>query len=577
MWSAIHRSRETMDLFDVDRTEMIRDFAGPLYSPYNTMGRARYINKLNTTANIYQQALVFNQPQCKINSFKQENWPFCKKYEVNVNKVACNMDLRTTLQECVMDAFFLMGAVKVRMADAGLSEIEPNVWLDVGKPWVDRISFSDLILDMPGKSIRSMRFYGDKYRAPYDAVRQRDDYDEKVLKKLAPSSKTNQNISGDRADMIATGNAVDDDELEPMLWLYDIYLPGRGDEPGLLVTMSGDNDTLPPLKVQKWYGHKQGPYKFLTLGYVPDNVMPSTPAQQLVLLDRLMNTLYSKLADQAKQQKNFVLGQKGGEQDMTTVKRAKNGEYVLVTDPKGSVPISFPGADANGNAFFLAAGEIYNTQSGNERSLGGLATEADTATQEQMLARGSGGRIAFMKSQVYQFASDILREIGQLMWQDEALQVESSMEVENTGYRIDTSWKPGKRQGIKDHYEFSVEPNSMSVNMPEQKISKLDNFIQKFITIQPAIQGGLIDGMEYAKLNAEYMNMPEIIKIVKEIQQPGVELQGDHGATKAPVTTRNENRSSSSGGPKGGGMSEVMGQMMQANKGGGGVKIGGAT
>ena len=596
LWSAINRSRETMDLFDIDRTEMLRDFAGPLYSPYSPRERARYVNKLNTTACIYQQALCFQTPQCKIDSFNQKLWPECRKYEVNCNKVAANIDLRTTLQECVLDAFFLMSAVKVRMADAGLTEIEPNVWIDAGKPWVDRISFSDLILDIPAKSLRTMRFYGDRYRASFDAVRDRDDFDRKVLDKMAPSSKQNQNADSDRADMIATGNAVDDDELEPMCWLMDIYLPGRGNEAGQLVTFCADNNTLPPLKVQKWYGTRQGPYKFLSFGWVPDNIVPDAPAKQLVLLDRLMNTLYGKLAHQAKRQKNIVMVPKGQEQDGMALKKAVDGEFPMVIDPKSAVPVSFPGVDGNTHAFFLAAAEVYNTQSGNERVLGGLGTDADTATQEQMLARGTGGRIAFLKAQVYNFASDIFREMGALMYDDETLTVRSSMEVEQTGYRIDTSWKPGEikkntRRAMKeaypderfsdddlrDHYEFQVKPNSMSFSPPEAEVQKLDNFIQKFVMVQPAIQAGLIDGMEYAKLNAEYLNMPQIMRIVKQLQEVGQETQGDHAATKPAVTSRENVRKNVSQGPQGQGIQAVMGQMMQGNKGGGGVKVGAGT
>jgi hypothetical protein len=588
LWSAIHRSRETMDLYDLDRTEIVRDFAGPLYSPYNPRDRAQYIHKLNTTGNIYTQVLCFNQPRCTIDSFNQRLYPACRKYETNVNKVAANMDLRTTLQECVLDAFFLMSAVKVRMADAGLAEIEPNVWLDVGRPWVERVSWSDLMLDMPSKSLRSMRFFGDRYRAPFYAVRDRDDFDESVTKKMAPSSKQNQNAEADRADMIATGNAVDDDELEPMCWLLDVYLPGRGDEPGQFCTLCADNDTLWPLKVQKWYGHKQGPYKFLSFGWVPDNPIPDAVAPHLVLLDRLMNSLYAKLAKQAKRQKSFVLGPKGSEQDVRTVMNTPDGGYSLVVEPKSAMPVNFPGVDGNTHAFFLAAAEVYNTQSGNERALGGLATEADTATQEQMLARGAGGRIAFLKSQVNQFASDIMREIGCLMYDDETLTVHSSMEIEQTGYHVDTSWRPGEvkdetrrimeedyppqKHGkfndreLRDHYEFQVKPNSMSYVPPEMEVQKIDNFVQKFIMIQPAIMAGLIDPIEYARLNAEYLNLPQLLRIVKQLQQVGQESEGDHAATKAPVTSRETVRNNRSQGPQGTGMQAVLGQVMQGNR-----------
>jgi hypothetical protein len=294
--------------------------------------------------------------------------------------------------------------------------------------------------------------------------------------------------------------------------------------------------------------------------------MPSTPAQNLALLDRLSNRLYRKLSNQADRQKNIVAVDKGDEADAQIAKDAKDGEYVTFRNTASLKPIQFPGVDGNTHAFFLAAAEVYNTQSGNERAIGGLGEEAGTLGQEQLIQGHAGGRVGFMKAAVYQCASNVLRKIGSLMWEDESLKVDSSMEVENTGYHIDTSWKPGDREGLKDHYEFSVEPNSMSYMPPEMKLQKLYDFIGKYVMVQPAIQAGLIDGVELARIAAEYENMPEIVRIVKQLQQAGQEIEGDHGATKAPVTTRENVRKNVSKGPQGQGMQAVMGQMMQGKQ-----------
>lgn len=562
LWKAIYSSRNMIDLFDGDRTAMLRDYGGTLYTPYRRMGPTRYVNKLQSTARIYQMALAFNNPQCKITSFDQKNWPFCRKYEVNANKVAANINLNVTMQDTVLDAFFLMGTVKVRMADAGLKEIEPNIWLDPGKPWVDRVSLSDVILDMSARSVRNMKFYGDRYRAPFDAVRNRDDFDSAVTKKLTPTQKLNQNSSSERADAIASGNSVDDDELEPMCWLMDLYFPRER----VFVTMSADQDNLAPLKVTDWEGSDQGPYKFLAFGTMPDNVMPTSPAQQLVLLDRLMNRLYRKLADQAKRQKSFFLVPKGGENDGTVIKDAEDGEYVTVVDPKNVVPVNFPGIDANTNAFFLAAQEIYNVQAGNERSIAGLGEEAGTLGQEQQIAAHAGGLIGYLKGQVNTFASEVLREIGCLMWDDETLTVDSSTEVENTGYMVDSSWKPGDRKGLKDHYDFRVEPESMVYRPAESKLKTLNEFAQGYLQMLPAIQAGIFDGQEYARIWSEYTYTPEILRLVKQMQQqPGDDGGDPHQATKAPNTSREVIRRSQNSGPRGQGMQAVLGQEMQAN------------
>ena len=558
---AIKTSRDALDPFRKSRLEMIRDYVGSWYSG----GGARfqtYVNKLNQTAGIYQMAMAFNNPQVKIASFNPMLWPFARKYEVNVNKVVANIDLKTTLQAAVLDAFFLMGICKVRLADAGFVETEDNVWIDLGKPWVDRVSFDEVILDVSAKDRRAMRFCGDRYRVSHRKVLERDDFDAKVVKQLSPTSKFNQDSGGEFASQIASGSAVDDDELEPMLWLEDVYLP----ETRQLVTFAPDSIDLPPLKVMDWDGHPQGPYKFLGLGLVPDNIIPSAPSQNLKGLHDLTNRLYRKLSAQASRQKNNVLFEPGSEDDAKRQKDAKDGEYIKSRNPKGLLPISVPGVDGPTHAFFLAAQEIYNTQAGNERMIGGLGAETDTVGQEQIIQSHASGRIAFMKAAVNEFASEICREIGGLMFDDEALTVDSSMEAEHTGYYVDTSWRPGEREGLKDHYDFSVEPNSMTYQPPEAKLQFIMQYVQAVGTAIPLVQAGILDIQALTKMASEYRNIPELQRIFKFMVQQAGQLEGggdQHAATKAPVTTRQVVRNNRSTGPQGGGMAAVLSQMMQ--------------
>ena len=269
-------SRDALDPFRVIRAEFIRDFTGSWYSK---SGARLYtlVNKLNQTARIYSMALAFNNPQCKVSSFNPQLWPFCRKYEVNINKVVANIDLKTTLQAGVLDAFFLMGIFKCRMADSGYVQTEDNVWIDPGKPWVDRVSFDDVVLDFSAKDIRAMRFIGNRYRVSYRRLMERDDFDKKVLGRVTPTSKFSVDSAGNRASNIASGWQVEDDELEPMCWLEDVYLP----ETRQIVTFYSDDESLPPLKVMDDDSGPMGPYETLGLGLVPDNIIPSSPAQNL--------------------------------------------------------------------------------------------------------------------------------------------------------------------------------------------------------------------------------------------------------------------------------------------------------
>lgn len=563
--TAIQSSRDAMNTWRDTRTGMLRQYVGSMYGLHGPKMTV-YVNNLNRTANIYQMALAFNCPQVKITSFDQKLWPFCRKFEINVNKCISNIGLNLTLQECVLDAFFLMGICKVRMADAGEQEISPDVWVDPGKPWAEQISFDNSILDLSAGAPRKMRFFGDKYRAAISTIRNRDDFEHKVAMKVASSSKYTYDSGSNYASEIASGSRVDDDELEPMAWLEDVYVPQTKE----LITFSADNTSLAPLKVQKMDENDFGPqgnYEFLGFGIVPDNLFPSSPAQQLVALDLLMNRLYRKLSQQAQRQKNTVAYPPGGEDDAKRGMEAVDGAYWKCRDPKSLQPINFPGVDGNTNAFFLAAQEVYNTAAGNERAIGGLGQDAETLGQEEIVQGHAGGRIGYMKGQVNAFASNICRKLGHLMYDDEAMTIDSSMEVEGTGYRVDTSWRPGEREGKRDYYDFSVEPNSMAYSPPEAKVQKIFRYLAAVSPMLPMVQAGILDIQELTRLVAEYENIPEMEKIFNFMRDNGVESGSDpHQATKSPVTSREVVRRNVSQGPQGQGMANVLGQFMQGNK-----------
>ena len=565
LFKARDSSRTAMEPFQVPRNVMIRDFAGSYYVG-GTPGV--YVNKLNTTANIYQMALAYNNPQVKVTTFKQWLWPFARKFEINVNRIIENIDLKTTLQECLLDAFFLVGIVKVRMADTGeeknYPELDPDLWIDPGQPWAGRVSFDDAILDMSARGFRRMRFFGDRYRASLERTKARKDFNEAVREVLVGSSKFDRDQAPIPADQIGTGYQCDDDELEPMLWLEDIFIP----ETQQLCTFVGDpgnQANFDPLKVQDYKGHPTGPYCFLSLGFVPDNIIPNAPAMNLKGLNDAGNDLYRKLVSQAKRQKNTVAYPMGADDDAERGRKARDGQYFAVRDPKSLQPVNFPGIDPQTHAFFLALQEVYNVQSGNERVIGGLGTEGPTKAQAEMVESHASGRIGWMKGQFNYFAADISRKLGDLMWDDEDLTVNSSMDV--GGQQYDSSWTPDERKGLRDYYDFCVEPNSMAYLPPEAKMGKIMQFVQGVGTVFPLVQAGVLDIEEFTRLFSEYENLPEVQKIFKYMASAsqGEETQGDHGATKPANTSREIVRRNSGQGPTGGGLQAVLGQMMQHN------------
>jgi hypothetical protein len=172
-----------------------------------------------------------------------------------------------------------------------------------------------------------------------------------------------------------------------------------------------------------------------------------------------------------------------------------------------------------------------------------------------------------MKGAVNDCAANICRKIGALMWDDEALIIESTREAEHTGRYIDSSWRPGEREGIKDQYEFSVEPNSMAYRPPEAKVADVMAYLQMVPGLLPMVQLGVLDIQELTKLVSEYRNIPELQRIFKFMspQQLAGMIGGRdmHQATKAPVTSREVVRTNRSTGPSPAGLGAVAGQFIQ--------------
>ena len=288
---AIKTSRQALEPFRRVRKELIRDYVGSWYSEGGARNKTP-VNLTNQTARIYTVALAAHNPQVMVSTPLEENLPFAKRFEVNLNKLIGDMELDVTFRSIVLDAFFCLGCGVVITRDTdtrfhGLLESEEDVWLDPGEPWLNRVSFDDLILDMTAKELSKMRYCGHVFRADYEKVMDEPGYDKAVKAKLKPTSKQ----SVDNPDFvrdIAAGIAVDDDELKPMLWLRNVWVA----ENKTVATMSADQD-LPPLLEKDWKGSQAGPYKFLSLGTVPDNIIPCAPAMNLKSMHDLAESTVS--------------------------------------------------------------------------------------------------------------------------------------------------------------------------------------------------------------------------------------------------------------------------------------------
>jgi hypothetical protein len=543
LFKAIKTSREALQPFRTVRTELIRDYVGSWYTKDGARQKT-LVNLLNQTAKIYSVCLAANNPHVYVSTCTPEKWPYAKRFEVALNKLISDMQLHTTFRAVVMDAFFSIGCAVVMMRDTdtrfhGMLESEEDVWLDPGEPWLNRVSIDNLILDMSAKEISKMRYCGHEYRADFEKVKKEPGYDKKVVAKLTATSK-NAASTTEYAQDIGTGGDVDDDELKPMIWLQDVWIP----ENQTVATFARDQD-LPPLIERPWTGSQGGPYKFLSLGLVPDGLMPSSPASNLKGLHDLQNRLHVKMELQSHQQKTVNTYAPGGESDADNVGRASHGKFVKVRDPKNIGQVTIAGVDPGNQAFSMAIQGEYDRFAGNLLAMGGLGAQAGTVGQEEIIQGNVSRMETDMRLAVVLFAAECCSDLGHLMVNDENLEVKASHEV-GAGVEVDASWPVKDENGERvpnemfEDCDIMVEAFSMVFKSPEQKLQELFGVMNQLAPLWPMMQssGISIDGQEIVEQISNLLNRPELKRILT-FSAPAQELGGDENTIRqSPVTSR---------------------------------------
>lgn len=540
LFQAVKTSREAWRPFCRAARELIRDHVGSWYQerPYG----ARYktlVNLMNQTARIYTVALAANNPRVKVVSESPEQWPFAQRFQVGLNKLISDMELDATFRAIVLDAFFCIGCGVVQMRDTdtrfhGLLESEEDVWLDPGEPWFNRVPRDHLILDMAVRELSKMRYCGHIYRADYEKVMDEPGYAKAAKDMLSPTSKK-QADNAEFAQDIATGGSVDDDELKPMIWLMDLWIA----ENKSVATFALDVDT-PPLIEREWTGSQSGPYKFLGLGIVPDNLVPVSPAANLKGLHDLANRNYRKMERQADSQRTVNAYQPGGEEDAAALRDAKDGDWVRVRNPRDVQQVTMGGVDQNLQAFQIVVSEQFNLMAGNVRAMGGLGQQASTLGQEEIIQENVSRIEADMHLAVMKFAGEVCTDLGYLMWNDNHMEIPASVQVPGADIYVDSSWRPGHRVGSFEDYGLHVIPYSTVFKTPQQRLNELFAVIERLAPLWPMLQasGATLDAKELVDQIADLLDRPELKRVITFAVMAD-QLGGDENTIRqSPITSR---------------------------------------
>jgi len=496
-----------------------------------------------------------------------ENAWFAHSFQLGINNLIKEIHLEDILRKAVMDSFFSIGIVKVYTADAGMVQLEgEDAWVDPGKPFAENISLDDFVYDTTASEWRKSTFALNKYRISKKKVMNDSAYDQDVIKELQPVSQ----YPGWNAD---TGEVpvremlkseTQEAGLEPMIDLQDIWLP----KDNLIVTMPVGKNTK-PVRIVEFQGPENGPFHTLSLTCeVPDNIMPVSPAMNLKPLHDIINGLLRKQRRQAQRQKDIPFYQAGHQDDARRIERASDGEWTRVDNPESVNVMKMGGVDPQNQAFAHSMKDTFDRMAGNLQMMAGLGPQADTLGQDKLIHGAVSKREANMQYRVVNFTSNICRDLGSLLWQDEVLEI--PQEFESGGIPIRADWSPEVREGDFFQYEFAVEPFSMMYKSPSERMQGISNFVTNIaLPMEGMMQqyGGTIDIQELVELYSELMDLPRLKQIVK-FEEPKEDRPGPtpQQPAQASHTVRESVRKSVPTGGTEQSRSNVMQQILQGGQ-----------
>ena len=550
LYKAIRSSRDALDPFRRVRQTLIKDYVGSWYTESGAENKT-LVNLINQTARIYTVALAANNPSVLVSTPRMDMLPFARRFEVNLAKLISDMALDETFRMIVLDAFFCLGCGVVMMRDTdtrfhGLLESEEDVWLDPGQPWFNRVSLDDLILDMTAKELSKMRYCGHRYRADFEKVMDEPGYDKKVKDKLRPTNREHHDSVGATRDMASDWGSAQDDDLKDMIWLQDIWIA----ENNTIVTLPCDQQDMEPLIERPWTGSQAGPYKFLSLGDTPDNIIPTSPAMNLKGMHDLQNRLHRRMESDSDANRVVNVYPPGMEDDAERLRTAERNGWYRAKSPESIKQFQSGGVDQRDMALATFIQTEYDRLAGNLQAMGGLGQQASTLGQEELIHGNVSKNVADMRMAVVSFASKCILDLGRLMWEDQTLELKTSMEVGNTGINVNSDWTPDYRQGEFEDYEFRIEPYSMIFKTPEQKLQELFQVIREIAPLWPMFQasGASIDAQAIVEEIARLKNRPEFKRFIT-FAAPAEMLGGDENTVRqSPVTSRETVRKNVSSG-----------------------------
>ena len=508
---------------DVPRQRMtmfVNRYTGRYYGSGTT--KAEPLQMLYSLVSVLSPQLVID-PECLVTTDDQALVDFASVFRTNVNKCLTEIGFGETMESVIIDAMFMLGITKTGITDRFSRHWDEkgNYLADPGKVFVDQVQFHNWIGDLNAHTHREMAWQGDRYLIDYERALDLYRGQEKLIKSLRGQTIFPESGGPSEAAM---GTKTLDDHYTEKIQLTDVWLPGKG----VIVVVAGNPEASGGKYVgeREYKGPESGPYDYFQLSKVPANFLQIPLVSVVYDLHELMNAIARKIQRQAERQKDLIFVPKSKPELAQTIKRANDGDVLLVDDPNSIASISQGGVNNMNYQVVAWMHDYFNRISGNPDLISGTGPQANTLGQDQQNLEQSGNRLGWYRRKLMNSAGSVVRKVSWYEWTDPVRTRKLTLETE-TGVAVPIRWTPSLREGEWLEYNLAVNPYSKRSEDPDVQYRKTMEWAAGLVPFMPlaAEQGMLFDVQHFARVTGELRGIRQAGMMFRR----GAPIQGGGG------------------------------------------------
>jgi hypothetical protein len=441
------------------RAMFMNAYSGQYFRADKRLGGLEPINLIFNAIRATVPQIVMKNPSNKIGTDYLMHKFYAELLSLAVDRVEKDINLKDTIREWVVDAFFGIGILKTSLCASGQCLVLDDRDVDPGAIYTERISIDNFTFDPDCTALDRSWFMGDRVRLPRAELLAMPNINVDLVAKLGSAQQNVENNK--RTELLSKKRLVHEtmQNLRDYVDVVQVWIPSAN----IIVLMPDPQQAIFDefISTNEYYGPDDGMYTFLPLTPpVPDNPLPVAPVGIWYDLHKMANEMFVKIMDQAGRQKDLVFYEPGNADEAQEAWEAPDGTWIKSSNPKGFAQVNLGGQEKGNEVWLAQLATWFNFVSGNPEQMGGQKSNAKTATQAEILQANATVSLEDVRGIVYDRTSQVSKKIAWFLHYDPLIQVPLVRRV--TGGQDQQVWlTPEQKRGDFLEYFFKLLPKSM--------------------------------------------------------------------------------------------------------------------